>query len=146
MVVQSFLWALAQQEDIKPQVIQCYQRLSQLGNVMAQHKLAVLTGPLLPSSLYLPSSGEGKSTYSVNPEYPKRIFDDMAPVFEKRLVQDLGYNCPWKMRELVDQLLESSQVSSFLLSCPHPSLDSPFPSMENCRSWLWLWFMWKIIL
>jgi hypothetical protein len=44
MVVQSFLWALAQQEDIKPQVIQCYQRLSQLGNVMAQHKLAVLTG------------------------------------------------------------------------------------------------------
>ena len=51
MVVQSFLWALAQQEDIKPQVIQCYQRLSQLGNVMAQHKLAVLTGLLLPSSL-----------------------------------------------------------------------------------------------
>jgi hypothetical protein len=47
MVTQSFLWALAQQEEIKPQVIQCYQRLSELGNVMAQHKLAVLTGLLL---------------------------------------------------------------------------------------------------
>ena len=38
--------------------------------------------------------GEG-DTSKADPEYAKRIFDDMAPVFEKRLVQDLGYNCPW---------------------------------------------------
>jgi len=37
----------------------------------------------------------------VDPEYARRIFDDMAPVFEQRLVEDLGYTCPWTMREML---------------------------------------------
>lgn len=40
----------------------------------------------------------------------------MAAVFEKRLVQDLGYNCPWKMRELINLLDSSSQVKVFFNS------------------------------
>lgn len=46
MVVQSFLWALGQSDEIKEHVISCYRRLSAHGNVMSQHKLSVLTGKL----------------------------------------------------------------------------------------------------
>ena len=122
MTAQAFLWALAQAEETKEESIECYRSLSQLGSVLAQHKLAVLTGLSLEYFfLYSDSSsitysflffllGEGKSTLTVNPNYPKLIFDDMAPVFEKRLVQDLGYNCPWKMLDSINQLIQSSKV------------------------------------
>jgi predicted TPR repeat methyltransferase len=41
-----------------------------------------------------------------DPNYAQKIFDDMAPVFEKRLVEGLGYHCPWDMRTMFDSLVQ----------------------------------------
>lgn len=47
----------------------------------------------------------GDLAYMGNPLYAKEIFNDMAEVFEDRLVSRLGYSCPWIMRQLLDNLI-----------------------------------------
>ncbi|CAE7610809.1 unnamed protein product, partial [Symbiodinium microadriaticum] len=52
----------------------------------------------------------GESQLIADPNYARQIFDDMAPVFEHRLVEDLGYKCPWTMREALEALLAEGTV------------------------------------
>ena len=57
----------------------------------------------------IPGEG-GYRQLTADPDYARQIFDDMAPVFEHKLVQDLGYKCPWTMREALDGLLAEGLV------------------------------------
>lgn len=46
------------------------------------------------------------------PAYAQHIFDDMAEVFEKRLVTDLEYNCPWLMRDMLQRYITSDSMEN----------------------------------
>ncbi len=61
--------------------------------VEAEYDLASLTGSDAPPSM--PRS------------YTERLFDDFAPTFERRLVEELEYQVPAALRELVDANLPS---------------------------------------
>ncbi|GMH91389.1 hypothetical protein TL16_g12045 [Triparma laevis f. inornata] len=64
-----------------------------------EHLLAILTQ-------------EGASASRGSHEYVKTVFDDLAPVFESRLVDTLGYRVPWILHELV---LEHFKVNDLML-------------------------------
>mmetsp|Transcript_5049 Transcript_5049/g.8278 ORF Transcript_5049/g.8278 Transcript_5049/m.8278 type:complete len:556 (+) Transcript_5049:111-1778(+) len=112
LTAHAFLWSLAQgiaavdqgQSDtgttsdyLHSLVVAVYSRLAQRGDVLAARKHRALTGRAV----------EG-GTEKGDPQYASLIFDDMAEVFEKRLVQDLKYDCPWRMQRLIDELLKTS--------------------------------------
>lgn len=50
--------------------------------------------------------GEGASAIAGDPNYAKRIYDDMAERFESKLVDHLGYRGPWILHEMVERSLE----------------------------------------
>ena len=89
-------------------VVGVYRRLGVSGDVLAAHKYRALTGHSLREG-----EGEGVGdkhgssavssavTEKGDPQYASLIFDNMAEVFEKRLVQDLKYDCPWRMKRLM---------------------------------------------
>lgn len=64
-----------------------------------EHLLAILTQ-------------EGASASRGSHEYVKTVFDDLAPVFESRLVDTLGYRVPWILHELV---LEHFKTNDLML-------------------------------
>jgi predicted TPR repeat methyltransferase len=70
-----------------------YLTLARRGDVLAAHKYRTLTGRALEEG------GEERG----DPRYASLLFDDMAAVFEKRLVKDLQYDCPWRMKCLVGE-------------------------------------------
>lgn len=114
MTSHAFLWSLAQgflsntqqeggeadrqgdQFFLRSQVVGVYSSLARSGDIMAQHKLRALTGA--DSEI---DRSDCRVAGKGNPQYASLIFDHMAPVFEKRLVNDLKYDCPWRMKTLI---------------------------------------------
>ena len=50
----------------------------------------------------------GASASRGSHEYVKAVFDDLAPVFESRLVDTLGYRVPWILHERVEEHFRSN--------------------------------------
>lgn len=103
MVAQTFLWSLTISEDagvVRDAGVAVYRRMAALGDLLAAHKLATLTG-------------EGSAASKGDPAYAERIYDDMATRFEDKLVAHLGYRGPWILR---DMLLNFLGISSTLFT------------------------------
>ena len=104
MTTHSFLWSIAQgnidtlscsgvvNSFVQGQILGVYSRLAAQGDVMAKHKLQALT---------VKTQNNENCKQKGDPNYAAIIFNDMAPVFEKRLVDDLKYDCPWQMKRLL---------------------------------------------
>ena len=127
MTAHSFLWSVAQgclpspqetvntclttSKQMRDQVVSIYRQLALAGDVLATHKYRAITGHTLElrkdeeESSHIETLGE-KSTG--NPAYASLIFDNMASVFEKRLVKDLHYDCPWRMKQLLGMRVAKS--------------------------------------
>ena len=84
-------------------VVEVYHSLACGGDVLATHKYRALTGHDYTSDSpeqqgqQESEKGKGKG----DPQYAALIFDHMAPEFERRLVKDLQYDCPWRMKQLL---------------------------------------------
>ena len=81
LTAHQFLWALAQHQYSREEAIELYREMALCGDLRAQHKLATLIN-------------EGKSALHGNPEYARKVFDQLAPIFEERLTDRLGYDIP----------------------------------------------------
>lgn len=95
MTAQTFLWSLTNLEEsgpIRDAGINVYRRMSALGDLLAAHKLATLTG-------------EGVAACKGDPAYAEKIYDDMGTRFEDKLVAHLGYRGPWILRDMLVQFL-----------------------------------------
>lgn len=99
--VHSFLWAIAQSEHerVRERAREVYERLAGRGDVLASHKLAALTG-------------EGRLARSGDPSYARLLYDDLATVFESKLVGSLEYKAPWIFREMIVDRLGPSRFSA----------------------------------
>ena len=94
--VHQFLWALAQSEaSTRTVAIDLYRKLDARGDLRASHKLATLLN-------------EGESALRGNPEYARKIFDQLSNVFEHRLTEQLQYKVPWQLEEEVSKILETN--------------------------------------
>lgn len=94
-----------------------YRSLGRAGDVLATHKYRALTGRDLHVQQQLSGGEEQQGQQQQgkgDPQYAALIFDHMAPEFERRLVKDLQYDCPWRMKQLLGE-------ASFTLSISHPS-------------------------
>lgn len=93
MTAHSLLWALAQASpEIAESCIASYRLLASRGDIKAAHKLATLTG-------------EGGTAVRGDPDYARKIYDDLAGAFEGRLVDRLGYKGPWQLEEIVSSVV-----------------------------------------
>ena len=88
-----FLWAISQIEDATPVAIELYRKLVACGDLRASHKLATLVD-------------EGKSALYGDPEYARKVFDQLSDVFHQRITEQLGYRIPWLLEEQVSKALE----------------------------------------
>ena len=94
LTAHQFLWALAQDEISRDNAIKLYRKLSLLGDLRADHKLATLVN-------------EGKSALHGNPEYARKVFDQLASIFEERLTGQLGYDVPRMLEQDISKHLDS---------------------------------------
>ena len=73
--------------------IELYRKLVACGDLRASHKLATLVD-------------EGKSALYGDPEYARKVFDQLSDVFHQRITEQLGYRIPWLLEEQVSKALE----------------------------------------
>ena len=76
---------------------------------------------------------EGDPQITASPIYVKTIFDELAPVFESRLVKDLSYSVPHDLFELVlNQRLNPNSISKILdLGCGTGLVGAEFASLKS---------------
>eukprot|EP00597_Dinobryon_sp_UTEXLB2267_P001772 CAMPEP_0170064162 /NCGR_PEP_ID=MMETSP0019_2-20121128/4750_1 /TAXON_ID=98059 /ORGANISM="Dinobryon sp., Strain UTEXLB2267" /LENGTH=412 /DNA_ID=CAMNT_0010270757 /DNA_START=225 /DNA_END=1460 /DNA_ORIENTATION=+ len=98
-ITHSFLWALASNSDgfCLSTCMQCYRTLAENGDVAAIVKLATLTG-------------DGEHASHGDPNYARKIYDDMADSFEHKLVDKLGYDAPSRLLQMLQDAMASSDM------------------------------------
>ncbi len=110
--------------ELKPGLSQPYFNLGRLCEALGDRAQAIrcfqsaIEGGVEPEVFrHLLDAAAGVNTDRAPPDYARSVFDDFAPHFDRRLVDELGYRIPQLLVERVHALVQRSGLRVLDLGC-----------------------------